>query len=86
MSKNEVVAVRVPSVTDIATVVTPDLLTAGLNEKIQFGYVPEKLMLPTGKSEVLDEIADNDVEQVIVLSMSPTVIGRLLKVVSSRIV
>jgi hypothetical protein len=49
-------SVREPSETTTVTLVDPYSLSAGDKERLQFGAVPDFVMLPFGTSVVLDEV------------------------------
>ena len=56
MSVKVLESVRVPSETTTVTLVDPYSLSAGDKERLQFGAVPDFVMLPFGTSVVLDEV------------------------------
>ena len=78
-------SVKVPSVAANVRFEVPVASSTDVNVALQFGAVPLNTIFPTGSKATFEEVADNEVVQIIALSTSVTV-KLITKVVSSGVV
>jgi len=79
-------AEAVPSVTVNVTTLVPFWFAAGFILTVQFGAVPQIVIFPFGNKVVFEELADNAVAQIKVVSTSLIVTATLFNAVSSGVV